>query len=159
MEDYLPYLRKKIGHASCMAVGVTALIVNKKGEILLEKRKDNGLFCLPGGALDYEEKILDGVHREVLEETGLSLHDFQLFLIESGPETTLVYPNQDITNYVDFVFFSPYEDCLLPAQHDQESTEVFFCPLTKLPDKNQMLRGCARIIEKYVQRNFSLTLD
>lgn len=159
MEDYIPYLRSMIGHQKCMAIGVTALIVNEKGEILLEKRSDNGLYCLPGGALDYEEKILHGVERELQEETGLLLQGFQLFMIESGPETTFYYPNQDITNYVGFVFYAKTKGASLPSLHDKESSQVFFCPPEKLPPKAKTLAGSVRILEKYLANDFSLTID
>lgn len=159
MEDYIPYLRSMIGHQKCMAIGVTALVVNQKDEILLEKRSDNGLYCLPGGALDYEEKILHGVERELQEETGLLLHDFHLFMIESGPETTFYYPNQDVTNYVGFVFYAKTQEANLPSSHDKESSQVFFCPLKELPPKAKTLPGTIRILEKYLANDFSPSID
>ena len=42
--DYIPYIRKKVGHDEILSVSLAALIVNHEGKILLEKRKDNGLY-------------------------------------------------------------------------------------------------------------------
>jgi len=57
-------------------VAVAALIYNKKGEILLVRRKaepGRGLWSIPGGAVEVGEKLLDALKREILEETGLTI--------------------------------------------------------------------------------------
>lgn len=51
-----------------------ALIKNSRGEILVERRKNEpakGTFDLPGGFATLGETAEEGVKREVLEETGL----------------------------------------------------------------------------------------
>ena len=45
-------------------------IFNEKGEVLLQKRADNGYWGLPGGKVDIGESVAQGAIREVLEETG-----------------------------------------------------------------------------------------
>jgi 8-oxo-dGTP pyrophosphatase MutT (NUDIX family) len=149
MKDYIPYLRKMIGHAPCQAIGVTALIVDEEGAILWEKRTDNGLYCLPGGSLNYEEKVIEGLKREVLEET-----------VTSGPETTLLYPNGDITNYVDFAFYCPIKKKEVHlASSDGESTQLFFAKPEAFPPKELWLRGMEPLLERYQKKDFALTLD
>jgi 8-oxo-dGTP pyrophosphatase MutT (NUDIX family) len=159
MEDYIPYLRKMIGHAKCLSVGVSALIINKKGRILLEKRKDNGLYCLPGGSVDYEEKVNDALKREVFEETGISLQNPTLFAIRSGKDTTIHYPNDDITNYVVLSFISYLDEEPLPHPHDQESTEVFFCEIENLPPKEAFLGDDTDLISKFLLHHFEVSVD
>lgn len=54
---------------------VSALVVNKKNEILLVKRGREpmkGMWCLPSGFVEADEHIEDAVLRELKEETGLS---------------------------------------------------------------------------------------
>jgi 8-oxo-dGTP pyrophosphatase MutT (NUDIX family) len=104
--DYIPYLRKMIGSKECLSVGLSVLVVDEKEEILLEKRTDNGLYCLPGGSIDLGETVMEGAKREVKEETGLALGDITLFMILSGEKMKLSYPNGDVTDYVDLVFYS-----------------------------------------------------
>lgn len=159
MEDYIKYLRSLIGHGHCLSVGLSALIIDEKGRVLLEKRTDNDLYCLPGGSLDYEEKLIDGISREVKEETGLSIKDFSLFMIQSGPETTFRYPNGDITNYVDFVFLTHSESKNLSQKHDEESSDVFFCPLEELPPKEKLLPSASAILAKYLSGDVHVTID
>lgn len=41
------------------------------GRVLLIKRRDNGQWQAPGGVLELDETVEEGVIREVLEETGV----------------------------------------------------------------------------------------
>ena len=52
------------------AVGDGA-VIDDEGRILLIRRADNGLWAMPGGALEVGETPAEGVLREVLEETGV----------------------------------------------------------------------------------------
>ncbi|MFJ9423241.1 NUDIX hydrolase [Streptomyces sp. NPDC101249] len=55
------------------SVSVAGVIVDDNGRALLIKRRDNGHWEPPGGVLEPEETILDGLQREVLEETGIKI--------------------------------------------------------------------------------------
>lgn len=56
-------------------VGVAVFTVNKeKGKILIGKRKDNSLFAMPGGWLEYGETWEECGARELSEEVGLTIH-------------------------------------------------------------------------------------
>lgn len=71
---------------------VEAIIKNKKGEILLLKRsKENkhyiGKWQLPGGKVEFGEKIDLAIKREILEEIGIKYKDIKLskvFSLENG---------------------------------------------------------------------------
>jgi ADP-ribose pyrophosphatase YjhB (NUDIX family) len=52
------------------AVG-DAAIIDAQGRILLIRRADNGLWAMPGGALEVGETPAEGVTREALEESGV----------------------------------------------------------------------------------------
>ena len=66
------------------SVSVAAAIVDADDRILAIKRRDNGQWEPPGGVLELDESIHDGLVREVREETGLT--------IQPGPLTG-VYKN------------------------------------------------------------------
>ena len=53
--------------------GVSAVIVDDEGRVLLQQRTDNGAWGLPGGAVEFGESVLEALHREVREETGLEI--------------------------------------------------------------------------------------
>lgn len=60
------------------SVSVAAVVVDEYGRVLVTQRRDNGHWEPPGGVLELNESILDGVKREVLEETGLSVEPLRL---------------------------------------------------------------------------------
>jgi ADP-ribose pyrophosphatase YjhB (NUDIX family) len=56
------------------SVSVAAAIFDDSGEnVLLIKRRDNGNWEPPGGVLELDETIEDGLRREVREETGAEI--------------------------------------------------------------------------------------
>ena len=52
-------------------VGATAIASLENGFIVLVRRKDDGLWSLPGGLVDWGETVDQAVMRELQEETGL----------------------------------------------------------------------------------------
>jgi ADP-ribose pyrophosphatase YjhB (NUDIX family) len=55
------------------SVSVAGVIVDDAGCALLIRRRDNGHWEPPGGVLELNEDIEDGLRREVREETGLAV--------------------------------------------------------------------------------------
>ncbi len=53
------------------SVSVAATVVNDSGQVLAVRRRDNGQWEPPGGVLELDETIEEGLIREVHEETGL----------------------------------------------------------------------------------------
>lgn len=60
------------------SVSVVGVVVREDGKVLVIRRKDNGTYQAPGGILEHEERVEDGVAREVLEETGYSVRPERL---------------------------------------------------------------------------------
>lgn len=77
---------KKIG------VGVNVFIFNKEGKILLGKRKGlvgNNEWCLPGGKLEFGEKLTEGAIRETYEETGIKISAIKFINVTNDPRKLL----------------------------------------------------------------------
>lgn len=55
-------------------VGANVAVFNDAGQVLLTRRQDNGLWCLPGGHTDMGERLDQTAKREAQEETGLRIH-------------------------------------------------------------------------------------
>ncbi len=68
-----------------MKVGVNVAII-EDGKVLLTKREDFGVWCLPGGGVDDGESIGEAAVREAVEETGLEVKLKRLIGIYSMPE-------------------------------------------------------------------------
>jgi 8-oxo-dGTP diphosphatase len=53
------------------SVSVAAAVVDDAGQVLAARRRDNGHWELPGGVLELDETIQEGLVREVREEVGI----------------------------------------------------------------------------------------
>jgi 8-oxo-dGTP diphosphatase len=60
------------------SVSVAAAILDDAGRFLVIRRADNGRWEPPGGVLELDESIPDGLVREVHEETGLHVRPLAL---------------------------------------------------------------------------------
>jgi 8-oxo-dGTP diphosphatase len=68
-------------------VGTSIIPVMPDGRIVLIRRRDSGLWGLPGGMIDWGEDIVTAAGRELREETGLQLQSVsRLVGIYSAPE-------------------------------------------------------------------------
>ena len=85
--------------------GVAAIIRNGQGEILLQRRSDNGLWGLPGGSVEIGESVRQAIVREVEEETGLSVEVERLIGVYSDPAVQIVrYPDGNVVHYISTCF-------------------------------------------------------
>ena len=88
--------------------GAAAIIVNNKGQILLQSRADRDKWGLPGGCQELGERFQDTIIREIKEETNLDVkeEDLQLIDIVSGSSRRNEYPNGDVViNNTAFILY------------------------------------------------------
>jgi ADP-ribose pyrophosphatase YjhB (NUDIX family) len=84
---------------------VSAVIFDRRGWVLLQRRADSGQWGLPGGSMEIGESLHDAVVREVHEETGLTVSPGRLVGVYSRPELQVVrYPNGIAWHYVNVCF-------------------------------------------------------
>ena len=81
----------RVGREGKLRVGCSAVILDADKKILLTRRSDNGLWCLPSGAMEPGESAAEGCIREVWEETGLHVEILRLVGIYSDPNRIIVY--------------------------------------------------------------------
>lgn len=75
---------------------VTAFVVNDKGEILLERRSDNGRWGMPGGVQELGESITQTVVREVREETGIDVEVTGIVGIYTDPGHVIAFSDGEV---------------------------------------------------------------
>ena len=143
---YIQELRKYVGHSPIMVTAAMCIIYDEEKGILLEKRSDNGTWCVPGGALELGESLEEGLKREVKEETNLDISNQELFDVKA--DTHMVYPNKDEVYYTDVVYIvREYKGELKP---DAESKELVWFKIDELPDN--ILYTQVEYIDKFVKR-------
>lgn len=143
---YISDMRKFVGHSPLMATAAMCILYDKEKGLLLERRADNGMWCVPGGAIELGETLEQALAREVREETSLAIADPVLFDVQASVH--MVYPNQDEVYYTDVVYIvEKYAGALKP---DRESTELKWFGLDELPDK--IMPTQIGYIEKFLQK-------
>ncbi len=104
--NYLKRLRSAIGSAKVVLVYTTAIVRDRAGRVLLQRRTDfeADAWSLPGGMLELGETLSDCVRREVREETGYDSRVTRLVGLQSSPLWDVHYPNGDETQQWAAVF-------------------------------------------------------
>ncbi|WP_300768195.1 NUDIX domain-containing protein [uncultured Bifidobacterium sp.] len=100
---FITELRAYIGHRPLWLSGVTAYVEDETGHVLLGRRSDTAEWALVSGIVEPGENPADTVIREVAEETGVDVVVDALASVSSS-STPVVYPNGDITRYLDLTF-------------------------------------------------------
>lgn len=86
----------RIARDARVIVGVAAVLRGDEGKaILLTRRRDNDLWCLPSGHLDPGESVEEACRREVREEIGVETDIDILLGVYSSPNRIIRYPDSD----------------------------------------------------------------
>jgi 8-oxo-dGTP pyrophosphatase MutT (NUDIX family) len=131
ISEYLKKVRQMVGTHRLMMPGVSAIIVNDRGEVLLHRSADDGKWYVIGGAPDPGEEPARAAVREAYEETGLVVRPERLVGVYADP--VVKYSNGDEVLYSAATFLCrPVGGELRIA--DDESLEVRYFRPDALPD-------------------------
>jgi 8-oxo-dGTP pyrophosphatase MutT (NUDIX family) len=121
--------------------GVSAVIRDDAGRVLLQQRTDNGRWGLPGGAVEFGESVLEALQREVLEETGLTIAVERLVGVYSHPDhhQIVTYPDGNVVHFVSTCFAARPTGGALTLG-DETSGLAWFTPPAWPPDLMTMHR-------------------
>ena len=121
-------------------------VIIKENEVLLLKRnfRPKGSWCLPGGQVNYREKVEDTVCREVLEETGLRTRIKKLIGVYSDPKRDSKWHAVSVAYLLDI---TGGKLCI-----NEESSKYGFFPIGKLPknmafDHRNVIRDAFKILK------------
>lgn len=123
------------------------ILQNKKGEILLVKRKyppKKGLWDLPGGFTEPDETMEESVKREIREELGISINRFAYF--SSYPNMYLYKGINSFTLMFVYVGTTLVETAISKADEISETT---WFPHSKIPYNKIAFPGLGRAIKEY----------
>jgi 8-oxo-dGTP pyrophosphatase MutT (NUDIX family) len=142
---------ERIGKNGRIRLGCSAVIFDQKREkVLLTKRADNGLWCLPSGGVDPGECVEETVIREVWEETGLTVRVLRLVGVYSDPNWLVVYPNDNAVQIVAMSFETEIVDGE-PGLSDETSDWGYFS-LAELDEMDMLLNHRQRIQDTFENR-------
>lgn len=124
--DFITHLRGRVGTDLLWLPGVSGVVIDDDGHLLLGRRSDNGLWAVVSGILEPGEEPALATVREVHEETGVEV---EVVALTAVSVTEVVrYANGDLAQYLDVCFW-----CRPVGGEarvgDDESTEVaWFAP-------------------------------
>lgn len=96
---------ERIARAGRLSVGAAAVIFDPaRAKVLLTRRADNGLWCLPGGRMEPGESAAEACEREVREETGLIVQVRRLIGAYTSPHVLVEYADGNKWHVVAFSF-------------------------------------------------------
>jgi 8-oxo-dGTP diphosphatase len=127
------------------APAVGAVILNGDREVLLVRRKfepNKGGWSLPAGFMEFGERQVDSLAREVLEETGLTMTSASLICVEDGSE--------DPRTHALLIAFLVHEWSGEPVPGDDADAVGWF-PMDR-PPENMAWRSHTRVLKR-VQRD------
>ncbi|AYF79602.1 NUDIX domain-containing protein [Nocardia yunnanensis] len=79
-----------------IVVATTAFVLDDQQQLLLIQRSDNGLWAVPGGALEFGESVTECAVRETREETGIGIAIFGLVGIYSDPRHVVAFTDGEV---------------------------------------------------------------
>jgi len=132
-------------------VGIGVMIQNEKGEVLLGLRQGShgaGEWSFPGGHLEFGEIPFETAKREVKEETGLEVDEFELISVYDE----MRYIKTDGKHYLGLGVKAKYKGGIPKIMEPDKCQEWRWYSLNNLPEK--MLDHTEGIIRNYKAGKF-----
>ncbi len=139
---------ERIGKQGRIRTGCSATIFDEtRKKILLTRRVDNGLWCLPGGGIDPGESAAEACLREVKEETGLCGRIERLIGVYSSPDWLVEYPDGNKVQIIALNFeVIPETGCLTL---NNEVGEFGYFSLDEIEHIELMINHRQRILDAF----------
>ncbi|MGM0790840.1 MAG: NUDIX hydrolase [Bacillota bacterium] len=145
---YIEELRKIVGHRPLILTGSVGILVNKRGQLLLQQRVfPAGSWGLPGGLMELGESAEETCMREVWEETGLTAGSLKLINVYSGKNYLVTAENGDQFYAVTIAYFTETFSGEMKMD-PQESMNIKFYHPDEFPEN--MVGSHKVIIEDFI---------
>ena len=135
--DFIRALRADIGHQLLWLPGVTAIVFDDEGRVLLGRRSDTGRWSVIGGIPEPGEQPAACAVREVHEETAVRCVAERVVLVQAL--NPLTYGNGDVCQFMDITV-----RCRAVGGearvNDDESLEVGWFVVDALPELDEFGR-------------------
>ncbi|MFF7233472.1 NUDIX domain-containing protein [Streptomyces sioyaensis] len=110
-----------------LVVAASAVVTDEKGRVLLQRRRDNDLWALPGGGMDMADSLPDTAVRETKEETGLDVEITGLVGTYTDPRHVIAYTDGEVRRQFNVCFTARVVGGSL-AMSDESSEIRFVAP-------------------------------
>ena len=130
-----------------------AFIINEREELLVVRRAKEpakGTLDLPGGFVDMDESIEEGMVREIEEETGLQVSISQLQYLFSMPNRYLYSGMVIHTLDADYLVRVPNDVSVRAAD---DAADCFWIPLREVRPEDFGLTSISKAVSRFLQQN------
>ncbi|MFF7737284.1 NUDIX domain-containing protein [Streptomyces sp. NPDC007984] len=108
--------------ANSLVPAASAVVVDDAGRILLQRRRDNGMWALPGGVMHIGESLPECAVRETREETGFDVEVIGIVGTYTNPRHVFAYDDGEVRQEFSICFLArPVAGQLAVSE---ESTDV-----------------------------------
>lgn len=87
-----------------LVVAASAVVTDDEGRVLLQRRRDNDLWALPGGGMEMTDSLPGTAVREVKEETGLDVEITGLVGTYTDPRHVIAYSDGEVRRQFNICF-------------------------------------------------------
>ena len=112
---------------------VAAIIFDRFGHILLQKRRDRDVWGLISGHVEFGESVEQAIIREIREETNVEPRLIRLIGVYSSASFQTYNYTDRIVQYVTIYFEAALTSELIENFSNHESEKLQFFPKDKLP--------------------------
>lgn len=95
-------IRSMVGHTPIIMNTACGILLNDRGQVLLNLRTDTHNWSLPGGYLEYGETYAQACVREYKEDSGVDVEIVRFLKIFDQGEVH--YPNGDVTQTISALY-------------------------------------------------------
>ncbi|MFE0188979.1 NUDIX hydrolase [Streptomyces sp. NPDC058989] len=92
--------------ANSLVPAASTVVVDDAGRILLQRRRDNDKWALPGGVMHIGESLPDCAVRETREETGLDIEIVGIVGTYTNPRHLLAYDDGEVRQEFSICFLA-----------------------------------------------------
>jgi len=118
---------------------VAAAIFNDKGEILLQKRRDAGKWCVISGHVEFGETVEQAVVREIMEETDCTSSINRLIGVYSSPSSQTYIRHNRRVQYVTLYFEATLTSSIRTGFNNEETAALQFFAPDRLPEDMDLI--------------------
>lgn len=148
-----------------------AIMINSKSEVLMCYSNGLSHYEFPGGHLEEDETLIEGLKREVMEETGININNEKIIPFYSIKYYCKNYHNSNKNRLVEIYYFIVLTNQLynnytrqLDSSEIEEKYECQYIPICNLKDiliknkritkeKNSALDDMILVWEEFLKRN------
>lgn len=111
--------------ANSLVPAASVVVVDDKGRIVLQRRRDNDKWALPGGVMEIGESIADCARREVREETGLDVEITGIVGLYTDPKHVFAYDDGEVRQEFSICFHANITGGSIAVSDESHEVQAF----------------------------------